>query len=78
MDRMSKRRSKTTTDQIRDAIDASGVTRYAIAHETGIDESSLAKFYNGKGWLSLESFEALGKFLNLKITLGSKPKQGEK
>ena len=52
---MAKRRSKRLTDQIRQAIDDSGLTRYRIAQKTGIDESALAKFYNGHRGLSMEA-----------------------
>ena len=61
------------TEQLRQAIDDSGLTRYQIAKETGIDESALAKFYNGRRGLSMEALDALGEFLQLKITLGRKP-----
>ena len=55
------------------AIDDSGLTRYQIAQETGIDESALAKFYNGHRGLSMEALNALGVCLQLKITLGRTP-----
>ena len=58
---------KLLTYQLRDAIDASGYTRYLIAKATGIDESALAKFYNGKRGLSMQALNALGQFLRLKI-----------
>ncbi len=61
------------TDQLRQAIDDCGLTRYEIAKQTGIDESALAKFYNGHRGLSMEALNALGEFLQLKITLGRKP-----
>jgi transcriptional regulator with XRE-family HTH domain len=61
------------TDQLRQAIDDSGLTRYQIAKATGIDESALAKFYNRHRGLSMEALNALGEFLELKITLGLKP-----
>jgi transcriptional regulator with XRE-family HTH domain len=61
------------TDQLRQAIDDCGLTRYQIAQETGIDESALAKFYNGRRGLSMEALNALGNFLQLRITLGRRP-----
>jgi len=64
---------KLLTDQLRQAIDDSGLTRYEIAKQTGIDESALAKFYNGHRGLSMEALNALGVCLQLKITLGRKP-----
>ena len=61
------------TDQIRQAIDDSGLTRYRIAAETGIDESALAKFYNGHRGLSMDALNRLGKFLELRIVMDRKP-----
>ena len=55
-----KRPSKTLTEQLRQAIDDCGLSRYQIAKETGIDESALAKFYNGHRGLSLDALNALG------------------
>ena len=70
---MGKKRSNLLTDQLRQAIDHSGLTRYRIAKETGLSESALAQFYNGHRGLSMEALNALGEFLQLKITLGRKP-----
>ena len=70
---MPKRPTKKLTDQLRQAIDDSGLTRYQIAKATGIDESALAKFYNGHRGLSMNALNALGVFLQLTITLGRKP-----
>jgi transcriptional regulator with XRE-family HTH domain len=70
---MAKKHSKKLTDQLRQAIDDCGLTRYEIAKKTGIDESALAKFYNGHRGLSMEALNALGEFLQLKFILGRKP-----
>ena len=51
------------TDQIKQAIDNSGLTRYRIAKDTGIDESTLAKFYNGHRGLSMDVLDRLGEYL---------------
>jgi hypothetical protein len=67
------KRSNLVTDQLRQAIDDSRLTRYQISKATGIDESALAKFYNGHRGLSMDALNALGEFLQLKITLGRKP-----
>jgi hypothetical protein len=75
---MAKKRSNLLTDQLRQAIDDSGLTRYQIAKATDIDESALAKFYNGHRGLSMDALNALGEFLQLKIIMGRKPgKKGE-
>ncbi|HEX3658921.1 MAG TPA: helix-turn-helix transcriptional regulator [Pirellulales bacterium] len=64
---------KQLTDQLRTAIDDSGLTRYEIAKRTGIDESALAKFYNGHRGLSMEGLNALGECLGLSIVSRRKP-----
>jgi hypothetical protein len=69
------KRAITLSDQLRRAIDESGRTRYQIAKETGIDESALAKFYNGQRGLSMNAMDALGQCLSLKIISRQKPAQ---
>jgi len=66
---MAKKRPKQLTDQLRQAIDECGLSRYEIAKQTGIDESALAKFYNWHRGLSMEAMNALGELLELRITL---------
>ena len=63
------------SDQLRQAIDDSGQTRYRIAKETGIDESGLAKYYNGHQGLSADALDRLGKYLGLRIVMDRKPKK---
>ncbi len=63
------RLSDQLTDQLRRAIDESGHTRYRIAKETGIDESALAKFYNGRRTLSMDALDRLGEYLKLEIVV---------
>ena len=60
------------TDQLRQAIDESGLTRYRIAQETGISESTLSKFYLGQRGPSMEALNALGECLQLTSQLGRK------
>lgn len=66
-------RTDLLTDQLRQAIDDSGLTRYRIAKETGISESALAQFYNGHRGLSMNALNALGEYLQLTIHLGRRP-----
>ena len=70
---MVKRRSKKMTDQVRQAIDDSGLTRYRIAQDTGIDESTLAKFFHGTRGLSLDNLDRLCDYLGLRIVAERKP-----
>lgn len=73
MTTMANKKPIKLTDQLRQLIDDCELTRYEIAKQTGIDESALAKFYNGHRGLSMEALNALGEFLELTITLGRKP-----
>ena len=75
---MAKKQPKKLTDQLRQAIDDCGLTRYEIAKQTGIDESALAKFYNGHRGLSMRALNALGEFLQLTIHLGRRSDKEEK
>jgi DNA-binding Xre family transcriptional regulator len=43
------------------------LTRYRIAQDTGIDESALAKFYNGKRGLALDNLDILCEYLRLRV-----------
>jgi transcriptional regulator with XRE-family HTH domain len=70
---MATRRPKKMTDQVRQAIDDSGLTRYRIAQDTGIDESTLAKFYHGTRGLSLDNLDLLCVYLGLRIVMDRKP-----
>ena len=55
------------SDQLRQAIDDSGQSRYWIAKETGIDESALSKFYNGLRGITSATLDKLGEYLGLEI-----------
>lgn len=74
---IKRTKRKSLTDQLRKAIDDSGLTRYRIAQETGVSEAALSKFYLGQRGLSMEALNALGEFLQLTIVLGRKPEREE-
>ena len=61
------------TDQVRRAIDDSGVTRYRIAQDSGIDESSLAKFYHGTRGLTQDNLDRLFEYLGLRVIMNRTP-----
>lgn len=55
-------------DQMRRAVKRCGQTRYAIAKETGVSESTLSRFMaSGKG-LSLANADRLCEYLGLTLT----------
>jgi DNA transposition AAA+ family ATPase len=55
------------TDQLRQAIESCGKTRYALAKETGVGADTLCRFVNGERGLSMEAMDAIGKCLGLRI-----------
>ncbi len=59
-------------DEIRDAIEASGKTRYRIAQESGIAESVLSRLMSGERGLSIDALETLADYLGLEIVMRPK------
>jgi len=52
---------------IRKAINSHPMTRYQIAQETGVSESVLSRFANGKTSLTLSKASTLCHFLGLEL-----------
>ena len=70
---MSKKQAKLG-DQIRQAIDDSGLSRYAICKACNIDQGGFHRFMAGKGGMILANFEAIADLLDLRIVAGGNPK----
>ncbi len=65
------------SDQIRRAVEESGMTRYAISKATGIDQGTLSKFVHGHVGLSMDSLDVLAETLGLEVvSRRRKPKKG--
>ena len=52
-------------DQIRRAVDASGMSRYALGKQIGMDKAVMSRFMSGKGFLSEDSMNRLTHALKL-------------
>jgi len=63
---MGKKRLKFT-DEIRDAVDGCGMSRYAICKRLGIAESLMSRFMNGKGWFGPDNLDTLAVLLDLHV-----------
>jgi hypothetical protein len=61
----------TLSDQIREAVRASGLTRYAICKAIEISQPTMSRFMNSRGGLSMESMDRLGRLLGLRIARGN-------
>ncbi|HEY1378992.1 MAG TPA: helix-turn-helix transcriptional regulator [Gemmataceae bacterium] len=64
---MAERRVKLS-DQVRRAVDASGLSRYRISKEIGVAESTMSRFMAGRTGLSMEYLDRLADLLGLNIT----------
>ena len=61
------------TDELRAAIDSSGMSRYAVAKAIGLDQSTLSRFMSRKAGLALDTVDKLGELLELHLVTAKKP-----
>jgi len=59
--------SSSVSEQLKDAIVASGVSQAEIARETGIDRGVLSRFNRGERGISDATFSKLCEFFNLEL-----------
>ena len=66
---MSTKKNKRLklTDQVRQAIEDCGETRYQICKATGLDNATLCRFVSGERGMSMEAFDAVAEYLELDI-----------
>jgi transcriptional regulator with XRE-family HTH domain len=64
------------TDQIRAAVDASGMTRYRICKAIGLNQGTLSRFMRGGG-LSLDTLDKLAGFLGIEAVIKRRKRQGD-
>lgn len=57
----------TVSEQLREAVENCGETRYRIAQETGINESTLSRFVASGRGLSMENTDRLCTYLGLEL-----------
>jgi hypothetical protein len=68
------RSHRKLSDQIRRAVDASGLSRYRISKALGVAESTMSRFMAGGG-LSMENLDALADLLDLNVIARKPPKK---
>ena len=62
------------SDEVRRAVDASGLSRYRISKTLGIAESTISRFMAGSG-LSMEYLDALAELLDMHLAVAKRPKK---
>lgn len=66
----------TLSEQLRDAIEKAGVSRYEISKATGVSQSTLSKFVLGtRPGLSFDAMDRVGEYLGL-VIVKKQPKRG--
>ena len=66
------------SDQVRGAVDASGMSRYAICKILDMDQAIMSRFMTGKGGLSMANLDVLADLLGLDVVARKKtPKKGK-
>ena len=73
-----KKKRASLTDQLREAIETSGKTRYAIAQETGVGQDTLCRFVKGERGVSMEAMDAIGECLGLRLVVDKPAKKDER
>ena len=66
METMKAKRTQLS-DQVRQAIDGSGESRYAICKATGLDPTALSRFMSGERGISTTMLDTLADYLELDI-----------
>jgi transcriptional regulator with XRE-family HTH domain len=65
------------SDELRDAVNASGLSRYAICNAIGLDQGSMSRFMSGKAGLSMASLDRLADLLKLRIVVEEAKGEGK-
>ena len=71
-----KRKPVKLSEQVRRAVEKSGMSRYAICKAIGMHESVMSRFMNGKGGLQQDGLDALADLLELDVV--ARRKRGQK
>jgi transcriptional regulator with XRE-family HTH domain len=64
------------SDQIRQAVAASDLTRYRICKTIGLPESSMSRFMAGRSGLSLDTLDKLAELLGLAVVVRRRRRKG--
>lgn len=66
----------TLQDQLRQAIQDSGLTLYRVAKDSGVADQVLRRFASGERDLTLETASKLAEYFGMRLTRAKRPKKG--
>jgi transcriptional regulator with XRE-family HTH domain len=66
---------KPFSDQIRDAVNASGKSRYAICKAIGFSQGAMSRFMSGHAGVSLEILDRLAEVVGMEVVVRPKFKR---
>ena len=75
---MRNKRNEKLSNQLRQLIEESPMTRAEISKKTGIAQSTLCKLVQGERGISTESWDLLGECLNLRLVVDKTQKKGKR
>lgn len=55
------------SDQVRDAIDGCGLSRYAISRATGVTQGALSRFMSGERDMTLRTLERIAPVIGVSL-----------
>ena len=73
----AKMLAMTMTETLRKAVKSGGFSRYAISQATGVNQSALMRFVQGKT-IMLDTADRLAEFFNLSLTPAKKKKSTDR
>ena len=69
--------AKLLSDQLREAIEDCGESRYAISRETGVSQAVLCRFVQGSDMRG-DNIDAVCGYLGLRLVSGGRKRRGGK
>jgi hypothetical protein len=69
---------KPISQQLREAIDASGISRYRICKEIDLPQSTMSHFMAGQCGLALATVDRLGELLRLSVVSTTGASRGKR
>jgi transcriptional regulator with XRE-family HTH domain len=78
MAKKEKTKRVLISEQLKQLIEGSELSRYRIAKETGISQATLSGFVNGKRSLSLANIDKIGEILDLEVAPRKSTRKSER